>query len=127
VTLEDNLLDDLHRDRAAVTNTLREKIANQHKARREASLELIATLAEHIKELKDQESRLQPQGGMDIHRYARWRVEERRQAKEERLAQERTQLERDLGPSLAEDRQLTREELEEQQQYELMNGTFYDS
>lgn len=127
MTLDDDLLGDMHRDRKTITDALRGNIAEQQQERRDASQELIKTLEEHIKELKDQENRLQPQGGMDVHRDARWRVEERRQAKEERLAQEKAQLVRDLGPSLAEDRLLTREELEEEQQYKLINETFYDS
>jgi hypothetical protein len=123
----DDLLGDMHRDRKAVTDALREKIAAQHQERQDASQELIQTLEEHIKELRDQENRLQPQGGVDVHRDARWRVEERRQAKEERLAQEKAQLVRDLGPSLAEERQLTREELEEHQRYERFSKSFYRS
>ena len=42
----DDLLDGLHRDQLMITAALREKIDAQREDRREASLELIATLKE---------------------------------------------------------------------------------
>lgn len=122
----DDLLGDLHQDRVTVTRSLKGKIDEEIAARRAASFLVISTLEEQIRDLTEQINRQQSGGGMvDLHRKDREHLERERRDRELLLAMERVNLWRDQQHAKAEERLLTREELEEQQRYERFNKAFY--
>ena len=121
----DDLLRDLHEDRAGTVEEQLRAVEQDIARRRLVSAETVTTLFGQLGELRQEILQLlPPEGAADVHRVVREPLEREHRLVERELQVELRNRWRDLQELRREHRHLAREHREELQRYERNTGTY---